>query len=213
MSPKFLLTCWISFYCLPIFCQQHSEEISVRQAIYELFEGMYQSDSARAHRVFHPEMRLMTVATDKSGVPMVQATDIQKFLNSLGTPRKEGPLDERIWSYKIQVDGRLASAWTPYSFYVGSQFSHCGTNTFQLVKMQDGWNGRWGPCRAPPNQQNRFFGPWSPGAPPKKPQNTEQQLILGALQAPKSNKKALQGPQNQQKHKNIQSIISICPLR
>lgn len=139
MIPKFFWICCISFFSLPIFCQQASEEQAVRQTIYELFEGMYQADSARAHRVFHPEMRLMTVAADKSGVPMVQATDIQKFLNSLGTPRKEGPLDERIWSYKIQVDGRLASAWTPYSFYVGSQLSHCGTNTFQLVKMQDGW--------------------------------------------------------------------------
>ncbi len=139
MDLTYKLLLFLSFISLPLFCQPLSEEKVIRQTIYELFEGMYHADSARAHRVFHPEMRLMTVTLDKSGLPAVQSSDIQKFLNNMGTPRKEGPLDERIWSYKIQIDGRLASVWTPYSFYIGSQFSHCGTNTFQLVKMLDGW--------------------------------------------------------------------------
>jgi ketosteroid isomerase-like protein len=140
MIPKFFMTCGILYYCLPaIIAQPTTEEKAVRQVIIDLFEGMHRADSAGVRRLFHPEMRLMTLGADKSGLPVVQTADIQKFLNNLGTPRKEAPLDERIWSYKIQVDGRLASAWTPYSFYVGSQFSHCGTNTFQLVKMQGGW--------------------------------------------------------------------------
>ena len=136
---KYIMSICFSFYCLQIFCQSPTEEILVRKAIVEMFDGMLNADSAKVHKVFHPEMRLMTIAADKSGVPVVQSTNIENFLKSVGTPRKDGPLDERIWSYKIQIDGSLASVWTPYSFYVGNQFSHCGTNTFQLVKMSGGW--------------------------------------------------------------------------
>ena len=40
---------------------------------------------------------------------------------------------------KIEVDGRLATVWAPYTFYVGKKLSHCGTNAFQLVKGDMGW--------------------------------------------------------------------------
>jgi len=119
---KYILSICFSFYCLQIFCQSPTEEILVRKAIVEMFDGMFKADSARVHQVFHPEMRLMTIATDKSGMPVVQSTNIENFLKSVGTPRKDGPLDERIWSYKIQIDGSLASvhAWRerlPPSFH------------------------------------------------------------------------------------------------
>ncbi len=48
-------------------------------------------------------------------------------------------LDERIQDYEIRIDGNLASVWTPYSFYFDGNFSHCGVNSFQLVRMAEGW--------------------------------------------------------------------------
>jgi hypothetical protein len=48
-------------------------------------------------------------------------------------------LNEKLNGYEIKVDGDLASAWTPYEFYVGEEFSHCGVNSFQLLKTADGW--------------------------------------------------------------------------
>lgn len=37
------------------------------------------------------------------------------------------------------MDGPLATAWTPYAFYLGDTLSHCGTNAFQLAKLKDDW--------------------------------------------------------------------------
>ena len=48
-------------------------------------------------------------------------------------------LDERISFETVKVDGDLAIAWTPYKFYLGDQFSHCGVNSFQLVKLEGVW--------------------------------------------------------------------------
>lgn len=50
-----------------------------------------------------------------------------------------GGLDERIQFDVVKVDGPLASVWTPYKFYFKGQFSHCGVNSFQLVRV----NGEW----------------------------------------------------------------------
>ena len=59
-------------------------------------------------------------------------------MKAVGTPHKE-QWDERIYDVKIQVDGPLATAWTPYKFYFGENFSHCGVNAFTLIKTDDGW--------------------------------------------------------------------------
>ena len=81
---KYIMSICFSFYCLQIFCQSPTEEILVRKAIVEMFDGMFNADSARIRQVFHPEMRLMTIAADKSGVPIVQSTNIENFLKSVG---------------------------------------------------------------------------------------------------------------------------------
>ncbi|MFP3594978.1 hypothetical protein SB689_23835, partial [Chryseobacterium sp. SIMBA_038] len=48
-------------------------------------------------------------------------------------------LEERIIIEAIHTDGNLASVFTPYSFYLKGKFSHCGANSFQLVKQNEEW--------------------------------------------------------------------------
>ena len=64
--------------------------------------------------------------------------DFQDFLRFVGTP-SANTFDEQIEFAAIQVEESLASVWTPYRFILNGQLSHCGTNSFQLVKMEDGW--------------------------------------------------------------------------
>ncbi len=33
----------------------------------------------------------------------------------------------------------MATLWAPYDFYRGLEFSHCGTDAFQLAKTPEGW--------------------------------------------------------------------------
>ena len=33
----------------------------------------------------------------------------------------------------------MANAWAPYEFYINSEFSHCGINSFQLIKIEGNW--------------------------------------------------------------------------
>jgi hypothetical protein len=63
---------------------------------------------------------------------------VADFLTAITKPHTE-IYDERIVFETIKIDGPLASVWTPYKFYVGTTFSHCGVDSYQLVKIEGNW--------------------------------------------------------------------------
>lgn len=56
-----------------------------------------------------------------------------------GIASAEEPLVERMWDPVVLMDGPLATIWTPYDFYVGDTFSHCGIDVANLIRTEDGW--------------------------------------------------------------------------
>lgn len=118
--------------------QENSEEEAVRQVIEQLFDGMRAGDSSMVSQVFLREVQMQSIGATASGETRLITSDLTSFLNAVGTPHDE-VWDERILSYNIQIDGAMASVWTPYSFYRGENFSHCGVNSFQLAKLKEEW--------------------------------------------------------------------------
>lgn len=118
--------------------QEVVAEIEVIQTIQQFFDGMRSSDTSLIRSTLHPSARLQTTFTDAEGKPQLRLGSIESFLNNVGSPRDE-IYDERIWSYHVQLEDNLATAWTPYSFFVGDTFSHCGVNAFQFARTEAGW--------------------------------------------------------------------------
>jgi hypothetical protein len=81
---------------------------------------------------------MQTIAKNKEGNVRVITEPVDSFLASIGKPHTE-VYDERIEYNTIKIDGELAIVWTPYKFYIGEKFSHCGVNSFQLVKIAGEW--------------------------------------------------------------------------
>jgi SnoaL-like domain len=54
---------------------------------------------------------------------------------------KPGPetLEPRLHQPVVKVDGDVAMAWTPYTFWIDGKVHHCGVNHFDLVRE----DGRW----------------------------------------------------------------------
>ena len=46
---------------------------------------------------------------------------------------------ERGFDATVRVQDRVAQVWMPYDLYVGGKWSHCGVDTFTLMKS----DGRW----------------------------------------------------------------------
>lgn len=116
---------------------QSNDEAAVKTTINQLFDGMKKADSTMLKTVLLPGASLQTVV-NKEGTVSVRSEAIAQFINSVGKA-KAGALDERLLSMAINIDGDLATAWTPYAFYYNGQQSHCGANAFTLVRMAGTW--------------------------------------------------------------------------
>jgi hypothetical protein len=62
-----------------------------------------------------------------------------EFYKSIAAIPKNIKIEERLLSYKIQVDGSMAHVWTPYEFYVNEKQSHIGVNSFTLLLENNSW--------------------------------------------------------------------------
>ena len=120
------------------FAQVKTEEDAVKATINRLFDGMRNADTTMLRNAFAAKNTLETIAKTKDGKFVVRTESLANFIKSIGTPHTE-KYDERIVFTKILIDANLASVWTDYKFYVGDKFSHCGVNSFQLFKGDDGW--------------------------------------------------------------------------
>ncbi|SDC82160.1 nuclear transport factor 2 family protein [Pedobacter soli] len=116
---------------------QNDEESAIKKAVNNLFTGMKTSDSTLARSAFATGAVMQTIV-NKEGKVSVRNESVDNFIKLIGTPHKD-QYDERIVFSKILIDGPLALVWTDYKFYLGDKFSHCGVNSFQLVKGDNGW--------------------------------------------------------------------------
>jgi len=117
---------------------QSAEEAAVKKVVNNLFIAMRTSDTALLRTVFAPDTVLHSIGQKADVGNVLQTEKAAGFINAVGTPHKE-VYDERIVITSLKIDGPLASVWAPYKFYVGTQFSHCGVDVFQLMKTAAGW--------------------------------------------------------------------------
>ncbi|SEW00047.1 Putative lumazine-binding [Chryseobacterium wanjuense] len=112
---------------------QQNENQEVEKTIRNLFLGMKNADTELVKSTFSDTAILQTIT--KNGL---KNEELKDFLGSISKYSKND-LDERIVIDVIRTDGDLASVFTPYEFFFKGKFSHCGANSFQLVKQ----NGEW----------------------------------------------------------------------
>lgn len=113
-----------------------AEHRDVVESIERLFTAMARRDTVAARAVMAPGSRLYSIIVGSPSAALRQQSD-SEFLASLavGTER----LLERIWTPTVLVRGPVASVWAPYDFHVNGAFSHCGVDSFTLVRVGGDW--------------------------------------------------------------------------
>jgi len=119
--------------CLSSANAQTSQD-SVKAVINKMFAAMKSSDAKGLADCFADSAILQTIARNGT----VRTVAIKGFVAQISSLPKDSA-DERITFDLVKVDDGLAIAWTPYQFYYAGKFSHCGVNSFQLVRF----NGIW----------------------------------------------------------------------
>jgi hypothetical protein len=131
-----LLTC--IFYTAHATAQQSTAEDSVKAVVNNLFTAMRTADGALFRSTFSDSAILQTFSRKASGNIIVTTENINEFAEFVSRVKKDSA-DERIRFETIKIDGPMAIVWTPYRFYHNGKFSHCGVNSFQLVKLNGVW--------------------------------------------------------------------------
>lgn len=112
------------------------ERAAVLAVVQRLWDGMKARDTALVRSVFDSSAVLSRVV-NRNGVTTVQYTPISRFIESLGRATEEW--NETMYAPEVRIDGPLAAVWTEYDFHLGTQFSHCGVDAFQLLNTSAGW--------------------------------------------------------------------------
>lgn len=131
-----ILILGVSFFAFQSNAQYAAD--SVKSTINHLFEAMIDADGVKIKKCFTDSAFLQTITQDKEGRDIVKNENITEFINLINSVQK-GVADERIVFGVVKVDGPLAIVWAPYKFYKNGVYSHCGVNSFQLVRLKNQW--------------------------------------------------------------------------
>lgn len=134
----FLLT-FLGFF-QTVFAQTEDEK-AVKAVVVQLFEGMQKHDSTMIRACFHPSARMQSIGINRKtgNIEMTTENSIDGFVKSIGSLPATSKIEERVLNYEIRLDAQMATAWTPYEFYVNKKRSHCGVDAFQFFKTEKGW--------------------------------------------------------------------------
>lgn len=113
--------------------EDHKAVIAVVDAF---FAGMTAKDVDSMRKIMTEDGILYGYRETAEGLSVINPTH-SSYLDSLAA-RESVPV-ERYWDPTVMLHDRLAVVWTPYDFYSDGVFSHCGVNSFSMLKTEDGW--------------------------------------------------------------------------
>jgi hypothetical protein len=112
---------------------ESAEEQAVLAPIHAMFDGMSKRD---AEAIKAPTLPGGTMVLMRDGKPS-QMT-FEAFAERVGKPGKT-QIEERIHDPLVRIDNDLAVVWAPFDFLVDGKVDHCGTDLFNLVRVDGKW--------------------------------------------------------------------------
>ncbi len=109
------------------------EEDAVLAPIRAMFDGMAKRDAAA---IKASAMAGATMVLMRDGKP-TQMT-IEAFADRVGKPGKT-QIEERIHDPLVRIDNDLAVVWAPFDFLADGKVDHCGTDLFNMVRVDGKW--------------------------------------------------------------------------
>jgi len=110
-----------------------TEQQAVLAPVTALFDGMAKRD---------PEAIKKTLLTGGTMVLMRDGKPtrmtFEAFVDRVGSPGKTH-IEERIHNPLVRIDHDLAVVWAPFEFLTEGKVDHCGTDLFNLVRIDGKW--------------------------------------------------------------------------
>jgi hypothetical protein len=119
--------------------QPKTAEDSVKLKINQFITAINTSNGISIRNCFADTTSIyQTIFKSRDGQVEIRNEDIRVFAHVI-SGFALGSANEKISLDVVKVSGPLATVWTPYKFYFDGKLHHCGVNSFQLVRLRDGW--------------------------------------------------------------------------
>ncbi len=140
MIKKFLLIIalcsTIGFNQAPKSEEKSNEAKDALAVVNNLFEAMRTKNADAIRAAFYPDGQL-TATQRRDGRPNIRVYTGDSFSKLI--VETKGQLIERMYKPETLITGDLALVRGRYGFFVDDRFSHCGLNSFHLMRTADGW--------------------------------------------------------------------------
>jgi hypothetical protein len=110
-----------------------TEEQAVLAPVHAMFDGMAARDAAAIKAPWLAGGTLTLMRDGKAAQMTVEA-----FAERVGKPSTVR-IEERIHDPLVRIDNDLAVVWAPFDLLVDGKVDHCGTDLFDMVKVDGKW--------------------------------------------------------------------------
>ena len=142
MNKAFLTLIFLTFFMSNAFAQtSRNEDIKAASEVPDrLFAAMRAKNFEDIRQTFTPEGQLVAIdkPRDGKGISKTRVFTAETFAKAI-SEAKGAEFIEKMPNKDVRITGDLAIVAGRYTFYVGEKFSHCGMNTFNLVRTEAGW--------------------------------------------------------------------------
>jgi len=121
--------------CLPAISSfaQTAAEKDVLTPIQAMFDGMTHRNAAAIAAPTLPGGTMVLMRDGKAA--QMTFADFATRVGKPGTTK----IEERIHDPLVRIDNDLAVVWAPFDFLVDGKVDHCGTDLFNMVKVDGTW--------------------------------------------------------------------------
>ena len=120
---------------LPVTAQSaEADRAAILAVVDSAMARISRNDFAGTAQLMLPDAVTYQVAT--AGDPTrYGATTREEFAKAV--PQQQ--YTERGFSPEVRISGRIATVWLPYDFFIDKKWSHCGVDTFTMIKVGAEW--------------------------------------------------------------------------
>ncbi|MCY4264978.1 MAG: hypothetical protein OXE78_08990 [Gammaproteobacteria bacterium] len=117
--------------------QSIDDQAAILKTVNRFFDALANRDRKSLLKLTIPGSLNISVENPVEDTTQIRIQNYSQLINGMGT---EGPhFLERYWEPIVLIEGNIAVFWAPYDFHIDGIFSHCGIDSFQLVKREGEW--------------------------------------------------------------------------
>ena len=112
---------------------QRAEILATVQGVFDALGGA----AGKLSAVMMPDVTMSSNSVEEDGTVASSTSTVEGLRDRIIS--SGSTMVERMFDSKVMVSGPIATVWTPYDFYTGGEFSHCGIDVVTLLHTQEGW--------------------------------------------------------------------------